>query len=80
MPNTTPPISASDNARSTTSPRPRPAPSGLRRIGGVALQDVQYDPARWWAASEGVRSVLSEGIAYLYARLLFHPSASDFSP
>jgi hypothetical protein len=48
------------------------------RIGVIALQDTQYDPARWWTASEGVREVLSEGIAYLYARLLFHPSASDF--
>jgi len=37
MPNTTPPISASDDARSTTSPRPRSAPRRLRRAGGVAL-------------------------------------------
>jgi hypothetical protein len=47
------------------------------KIGIIPLRDAQYDPTRWWASSEGVREVLSEGIAYLYARLLFHPSGTD---
>jgi uncharacterized SAM-binding protein YcdF (DUF218 family) len=43
-------------------------------IGIIAVEAQTYEPARWWASSEGVREVIGEGIAYLYARLLFHPS------
>jgi hypothetical protein len=50
------------------------------KIGIVPLEDVQYDPARWWVSSEGVREVLDETIAYGYARLLFRPSEADLSP
>ncbi len=42
-------------------------------IGITSLPDTHYDPARWYACSEGVRAVISESIAYLYAKLLFHP-------
>lgn len=44
-----------------------------RRIGAIGLDDVSYDPVRWWQTSEGVREVLSEVIAYGYARLFFWP-------
>jgi len=48
-------------------------------IGVVALQDKTYDASHWWRSSEGVRDVLSETLAYLYARLLFRspPPADD---
>jgi hypothetical protein len=47
---------------------------GEVNIGIIALPNQTYDPAHWWRYSEGVREVLSESIAYLYARLLFFPS------
>lgn len=39
---------------------------------GVAPQD--YDAVHWWRTSNGVRTVISELIAYGYARLLFRPT------
>jgi hypothetical protein len=44
------------------------------RVGIIAVEDRNYDPAHWWKTSEGVRSVISETIAYGYARLLFSPT------
>jgi uncharacterized SAM-binding protein YcdF (DUF218 family) len=46
-------------------------------IGIVAVPNPDYDPKHWWRYSEGVREVLGESIAYLYARLFFHPSDPD---
>jgi hypothetical protein len=43
------------------------------RVGVIAIRDPEYDPAHWWRYSEGVKEVVSEGVAYLYARFLFHP-------
>jgi len=43
-------------------------------VGVIALDDHEYDPSHWWRTSEGVREVIGESIAYLYARVLFHPS------
>ena len=40
-------------------------------VGVIAVEDREYDPAHWWQSSEGVRAVIGEGIAYLYARILF---------
>jgi uncharacterized SAM-binding protein YcdF (DUF218 family) len=42
-------------------------------IGIIAVQNPDYDPDRWWRYSEGVREILGESIAYLYANFLFHP-------
>ncbi|HEV2694564.1 MAG TPA: ElyC/SanA/YdcF family protein [Verrucomicrobiae bacterium] len=42
-------------------------------IGIIAVQNPDYDPQHWWRYSEGVREVLGESIAYLYAEFLFHP-------
>ena len=39
-----------------------------RQIGVISLEDPEYDPAYWWHTSEGVREVLGESIAYVYAR------------
>ena len=43
------------------------------RIGIISVPDPGYDPKRWWHYSEGVRVIISESIAYGYARFLFHP-------
>jgi hypothetical protein len=43
------------------------------QIGIIAARDNEYDPAHWWSTSEGVREVVGESIAYLYARIFFHP-------
>lgn len=40
-------------------------------LGVTAIADENYDPERWWKTSAGVRSVISESIAYAYARLIF---------
>jgi len=45
------------------------------RIGVIAITNPEYDPKHWWRYSEGVREVLGEAIAYVYARVFFHPSA-----
>ncbi len=47
---------------------------GKVKIGVIAIEDRGYDPAHWWQTSEGVREVIGEGIAYIYARIFFHPS------
>ncbi len=42
-------------------------------IGVIAADDQSYDPKVWWESSNGVRTVLSELIAYIYAVVFFHP-------
>ncbi len=42
-------------------------------VGVIAITNRDYDPSRWWRYSEGVKEVLSEGAAYVYARLFFYP-------
>lgn len=46
------------------------------KIGIIAMQPPTYDPKHWWRTSEGVREVLGETIAYLYARFFFFPAAA----
>ena len=43
-------------------------------VGVIAVPNPDYDARRWWKYSEGVKDLVSEGIAYLYARLFFIPS------
>lgn len=43
------------------------------RVGIIGVRDTDYDPVHWWRSSEGVRDVIDEWIAYLYARFLFSP-------
>lgn len=45
-------------------------------IGVIAARNPDYDPKRWWLDSEGVKDVVSESVAYLYARIFFHPFES----
>ena len=43
-------------------------------VGIIAIRPDNYDTSRWWLFSEGVRSVIAESVAYLYARFIFSPS------
>ena len=42
-------------------------------VGIVAVPSQDFDPRRWWQSSAGVRTVVSEVIAYAYARVAFNP-------
>jgi hypothetical protein len=46
---------------------------GKARVGIISVVDREYDQNRWWKYSEGVREVIGEGLAYIYARFIFHP-------
>lgn len=37
------------------------------KVGIIAAKPVNYNPNKWWTSSEGVRTVISEIIAYIYA-------------
>ena len=41
-------------------------------VGVIAAKDQDYDPKSWWKCSEGVRTVVGELIAYVYALIFFH--------
>jgi uncharacterized SAM-binding protein YcdF (DUF218 family) len=43
-------------------------------VGIIAVPNPDYDWRRWWWYSQGLKNVVSEFAAYLYARLLFFPS------
>jgi hypothetical protein len=47
------------------------------KVGIIALRDRDYDPGRWWQSSDGVRQVVGEMIAYVYARCFFFPSDAE---
>jgi len=40
------------------------------RVGVIAAEPQEYDPQQWWQSSEGVRTMIGEAIAYLYARFV----------
>lgn len=42
-------------------------------VGIISIPHPDYDARRWWRYSQGVRVVIGECIAYVYARLFFHP-------
>jgi uncharacterized SAM-binding protein YcdF (DUF218 family) len=43
------------------------------RLGVIAVQNPDYDPAHWWRYSQGLKDIVSEGCAYLYAKFFFSP-------
>ena len=45
-------------------------------VGIIAVANPDYDSTQWWHYSDGVREVIGESIAYVYARFFFYPSAS----
>jgi len=46
-------------------------------IGIIAVPSPDYDSMHWWRYSEGVEEVITEGVAYVYAKFFFLPSQSD---
>ena len=44
------------------------------QVGIIAVANVDYPANRWWHYSQGLKDVVSEFAAYLYARLLFFRS------
>ena len=42
-------------------------------VGIISTENLSYDPEHWWKSSDGVRTVLGEMIAYIYAKFFFHP-------
>lgn len=47
------------------------------RVGIIAHPDETYDSSQWWANADGFTETLCEGLAYLYARVLFEPGPED---
>jgi len=45
------------------------------QVGIYSIRPHNYDPEGWWSSSAGVRTIIGETIAYLYARLIFNPPA-----
>ena len=46
-------------------------------VGVIAVSNPDYNPKDWWRYSDGVREVIGETIAYIYARCFFYPSVSS---
>jgi hypothetical protein len=46
-------------------------------VGIIAVPSPDYDARRWWHYSDGVREVIGESIAYIYARFFFYPASSE---
>jgi hypothetical protein len=49
-------------------------------VGIVAAGNPEYNANEWWTSSAGVRTVIGETLAYLYARFLFYPHESEAAP
>jgi hypothetical protein len=43
-------------------------------VGVIAVANPDYNPRYWWRYSDGVREVIGESIAYIYAKFFFYPS------
>ena len=43
-------------------------------VGVIAVPSPDFDARHWWRYSEGVEEVVTEGVAYLYAKFFFLPS------
>ena len=43
------------------------------QVGVISVPDTDYDAEHWWRYSEGVREILGESIAYVYAKFFFWP-------
>ena len=44
-------------------------------VGIISIRNPDYDSTHWWRYSEGVKEIISEGAAYIYARLFFYPDS-----
>ena len=41
--------------------------AGKIKVGIIAIPSITYNPQRWWMYSAGVRAVIDETVAYIYA-------------
>ena len=39
------------------------------QVGVIAHQPTSYDANVWWQSSEGVKSIISEAIGYIYVKV-----------
>jgi hypothetical protein len=46
------------------------------RVGIISVANPDYEGKHWWSSSQGVREVIGESIAYIYARFFFWPGAA----
>jgi len=46
-------------------------------VGIISVEDINYNKNKWWKSSIGVRTVMSETIAYFYVKLFFYPDKED---
>jgi uncharacterized SAM-binding protein YcdF (DUF218 family) len=49
-------------------------------VGIIAVSNPDYNSKYWWRYSDGVREVIGESIAYVYAKFFFHPSKFTEQP
>jgi hypothetical protein len=49
-------------------------------VGIISASNPDYDARYWWRYSDGVREVIGETIAYIYAKAFFWPSRADSQP
>ena len=45
----------------------------IANVGIIATDNITYNASRWWYSSAGVRTVLGEVIAYIYAKFISYP-------
>src|SRR5438874_9741550 len=50
---------------------------GKVRVGVISIPNPGYDQRHWWRYSQGVKDVLTEGVAYIYAKFFFWPSEAE---
>ena len=43
------------------------------KVGIISIHNPDYDSAYWWRYSAGVREILGETVAYIYAKFFFYP-------
>lgn len=43
------------------------------KVGIISASNPDYDARHWWRSSDGVREVIGESIAYIYAKFFFWP-------
>jgi hypothetical protein len=41
------------------------------KVGIVSYPDETYDPRRWWASSNGFKTIIDETVSYAYTKLFF---------
>lgn len=46
------------------------------RVGIISVPNPDYDESHWWRYSDGVRDIIDEAIAYVYAKFFFWPPKS----